>query len=134
VFNYLFIFQLVKLKPGDKYSINLAWRILLVNLDDKNQTLWNLNSPNITNDEQQKLRRREQLFYLRFALFIARNLPFSDAETEKKEKETDDQKKVKREKNIPKTKREFLLSIWALGQVSMVILMLLMDHYNRFFF
>jgi hypothetical protein len=101
-------------------------------LDDKNQTLWNLNSPNITNDEQQKLRRREQLFYLRFALFIARNLPFSDAETEKKE--TDDQKKVKREKNIPKTKREFLLSIWALGQVSMVILMLLMDHYNRFFF
>jgi hypothetical protein len=106
------------LKPGDKYSINLAWRILLVNLDDKNQTLWNLNSPNITNDEQQKLRRREQLFYLRFALFIARNLPFSDAETEKKE--TDDQKKVKREKNIPKTKREFLLSIWALGQVSMV--------------
>jgi hypothetical protein len=88
----------------------------------ESKTFWGLiaSSPNVTNDEQQTL-RKTGLFYLRFILFIARNLPFSDAD-EKEKKKSDDKniQKLKRKQNMPKTKGEFLLSIWAFGKVSTV--------------
>jgi hypothetical protein len=88
----------------------------------ESKTFWGLiaSSPNVTNDEQQTL-RKTGLFYLRFILFIARNLPFSDAdETEEKESDDENIQKMNWKQNMPKTRRQFLLSIWALGQVSTV--------------
>jgi hypothetical protein len=110
------------LEPTDTKPRAAAWKILFTNLDMESKTFWGLiaSSPIVTNDEQQTL-RKTGLFYLRFILFIARNLPFSDAdETEEKESDDENIQKMNWKQNMPKTKRQFLLSIWALGQVSTV--------------
>lgn len=90
----------------DDICAKSCYEFLKSNLDAKNQSIWSI----LSDQSQQNKHRSERLFYLRFAVLLARILPFTDDQNEE----------FNSPNGLPKSKGEFLLNLWFTGRVGMV--------------
>lgn len=116
--DFKLFFKLILLREtaDDNFSLGTCIKVLYENLDKYNRSIWEFgNSILVLNDSIAT--KRMYLYYLRLIVFLLRNLPFSDEDTN-----SVNVKNVKIGSGTVQlsTKKELLLSIWSTGKVSPV--------------